>query len=162
NAGTWFVGKLQTERDKARLLDGLESAAAEQGALADRSYLESVISSLGNRVFLLHDVHRPRPVLFQSRWALSFLRGPMTREQVGRLMEPVKEQARQAAPMAIPLCTWCHTELGPEVTDRCPNPACGRMPWARAQFRVQDQAFREGLARAAAPAALPVGAKTTT
>src|SRR5262249_16100969 len=100
NAGTWFVGKLQTERDKARLLEGLESVAAEQGTLTDRSYLEPMTSSLGNRVFLLHDVHRPKPVLFRSRWALSFLRGPMTREQVSRLMEPVKEQARQAAPLA--------------------------------------------------------------
>ena len=58
NAGTWFVGKLQTERDKARLLEGLESVAAEHGTLTDRGYLETVIASLGNRVFLLHDIHR--------------------------------------------------------------------------------------------------------
>jgi hypothetical protein len=155
NAGTWFVGKLQTERDKARLLEGLETVAAEQGTLTDRSYLETVISSLGNRLFLLHDVHRPRPLLFQSRWALSFLRGPMTREQVAKLMEPVKQQARLGAPLAIPLCTWCHAELGPDVTDRCPNPACGKNPWANAQFRLQDKAFRDTLTRASASAALP-------
>src|SRR5205085_4010345 len=53
NAGTWFVGKLQTERDKARLLDGLESVAAEYGTMTDRGYLERVIASLGNRIFLL-------------------------------------------------------------------------------------------------------------
>ena len=58
NAGTWFVGKLQTERDKARLLEGLEGAAAEHGTLTDRAYLENVISSLGNRIFLMHDIHR--------------------------------------------------------------------------------------------------------
>ncbi len=62
NAGTWFVGKLQTERDKARLLEGLESVAAEHGTLTDRAYLETVISSLGNRIFLLHDIHRPDAV----------------------------------------------------------------------------------------------------
>lgn len=95
NAGTWIIGKLQTERDKARLLDGLEGVAAERGTLTHRKHLEEVISSLGKRVFLLHDVHRPRPVLFQSRWALSYLRGPMTREQIGELMEPLKS-ARKA------------------------------------------------------------------
>src|SRR3954470_19441546 len=71
NAGTWFVGKLQTERDKARLLEGLEGVAATRGTLTDRAYLEQVISALGNRVFLLHNVHRSKPILFQSRWALS-------------------------------------------------------------------------------------------
>src|SRR5262249_25756225 len=103
NAGTWFIGKLQTERDKMRLLEGLETVAAEAGTLTDRSYLETVIASLGNRVFLLHDIHRPAPVLFQSRWALSFLRGPMTKDQVAQLMEPVKQKSQPAAaPMAIP------------------------------------------------------------
>ena len=116
NAGTWFVGKLQTERDKARLLEGLEGVAAEHGTLTDRAYLETVISALGNRVFLLHDIHRGKPVLFQSRWALSFLRGPMTREQVALLMKPIKERetARDAVlaqsagpagpPAAPPIC----------------------------------------------------------
>src|SRR5262249_26384567 len=66
NAGSWFIGKLQTDRDKARLLEGLEGVAAETGTLTDRSYLETVIASLGNRIFLLHDIHRPAPILFQS------------------------------------------------------------------------------------------------
>ena len=61
--------------------------AAEHGTLTDKGYLERVIASLGNRIFLLHDIHRPKPLLFQTRWALSFLRGPMTREQVAILME---------------------------------------------------------------------------
>lgn len=93
NAGTWFVGKLQTERDKARLIEGLQGVAAERGTLNDRGHLEQVISALGNRVFLLHDVHRPQPILFQTRFALSFLRGPMTRDQVAQLMEPLKSAA---------------------------------------------------------------------
>ncbi|MFO0809454.1 MAG: DUF87 domain-containing protein [Gemmataceae bacterium] len=93
NAGTWFVGKLQTERDKARLIEGLQGVAAERGTLNDRGHLEQVISALGNRVFLLHDVHRPQPILFQTRFALSFLRGPMTRDQVAQLMEPQKHAA---------------------------------------------------------------------
>ncbi len=151
NAGTWFVGKLQTVYDKMRLLDGLESVAAEQGTLTDRDHLESVISSLGNRLFLMHDVHRPAPVLFQSRWALSYLRGPLTRDEVSRLMAPIKQEAATGGVLAIPLCTHCHAELGPEVTDTCPS--CGKRPWANAQFRRQEQAFREGLRATAPPAA---------
>jgi hypothetical protein len=87
NAGTWFVGKLQTERDKARLVEGLEGVAAERGTLSNRSYLETVISALGNRIFLLHSVHSGQPKLFQTRWALSFLRGPVTLDQIPRLLE---------------------------------------------------------------------------
>jgi hypothetical protein len=153
NAGTWFVGKLQTERDKMRLLEGLETVAAEQGTLTDRAYLETVISSLGNRIFLLHDIHRPKPILFQSRWALSFLRGPMTKDQVSRLMEPVKQRNESAAPLAIPLCTHCHQELTADVGDRCPH--CGQPPWANAQFRQQDKAYRESLRRAAPASSTP-------
>ena len=151
NAGTWFVGKLQTERDKARLLDGLESAAAEYGQGSNRADLDKKISALGNRIFLMHDVHRTGPaVVFQSRWALSFLRGPMTREQVSRLMEPLKNH--DAPPAVIPLCAACGADLGPEVTDHCPK--CGKYPWAVPQHRLEDKAFRQSLPRAAsAPAA---------
>src|SRR5206468_9336162 len=92
NAGTWLVGKLQTERDKGRLIEGLEGVAAERGSLSDRGYLENVISALSNRVFLMHDIHQPKPVVMQSRYALSFLRGPMSREQVADLMKPIKER----------------------------------------------------------------------
>src|SRR5262249_10363295 len=99
NAGTWLVGKLQTERDKAWLIEGLEGGAAERGSLSDRGYLESVISSLSNRVFLMHDIHQPKPMVIQSRYALSFLRGPMTREQVAELMKPIKKK-RQNQPEA--------------------------------------------------------------
>src|SRR5262249_12863665 len=90
--------KLQTERDKARLMEGLEGVAAERGTLSNRSYLEKVISALGNRIFLLHDVHRGQPLLFQSRWALSFLRGPITRDQISLLMDPIKEKEKPPKP----------------------------------------------------------------
>ncbi len=86
NMGTWFIGRLQTERDKARVLDGLEGAAAATGQAFDRARLESVVAALGSRVFLMHNVHESEPVVFHSRWALSYLRGPLTREQIRRLM----------------------------------------------------------------------------
>src|SRR5205085_5293727 len=101
NAGTWFVGKLQTERDKARLLDGLEGAAAERGARSNRADLEKTIGSLSNRVFLLHNIHRGgEATVFQTRFALSFLRGTMTRDEIGRLMAPLKD-GEGASPAAL-------------------------------------------------------------
>jgi hypothetical protein len=82
NTGTWFLGRLQTERDKARMLDGLEGAAA--GTL-DRAGADRLLSALDKRVFLLHDVHASGPTVFQTRWTLSYLRGPLSRDQIRRL-----------------------------------------------------------------------------
>jgi len=84
NAGSWFIGRLQTERDKARVMDGLSSAAS--GA-ADPDALDALISGLPKRTFLLHNVHEKQPVLFQTRWAMSYLAGPLAREQLRRLPE---------------------------------------------------------------------------
>lgn len=81
NTGTWFIGKLQTERDKNRLLDGLESAA---GGIP-RAAMDKLISSLGKRVFVLHNVHEKAPVLMQTRWVMNFLAGPLTRNQIPAL-----------------------------------------------------------------------------
>ncbi|MEA3376979.1 MAG: type IV secretion system DNA-binding domain-containing protein, partial [Chloroflexota bacterium] len=97
NAGTWFIGRLQTERDKMRVLDGLESATAQAGHALDRGELSRLISSLGKRVFLLHNVHEEAPVTFQTRWAMSYLRGPLTRLQVRELMEGREPDQRTRA-----------------------------------------------------------------
>ncbi len=82
NTGTWFLGRLQTERDKARMLDGLEGAAA--GSM-DRAETDRLLSALDKRVFLLHNVHEKAPVVFQTRWTLSYLRGPLSRDQIRSL-----------------------------------------------------------------------------
>lgn len=96
NTGTWFLGRLQTERDKNRVLDGLEGASAASGAAFDRGRMEILLSGLSSRVFLMNNVHEDAPVLFQSRWALSYLRGPLTRAQVQQLSQqrptPISEQ----------------------------------------------------------------------
>jgi hypothetical protein len=97
NAGTWFIGKLQTERDKLRVLDGLESVMAEGGVSLNRNQLDRTLSALNNRVFLLHNVHAPAPTIFYTRWAMSYLRGPLTRSQVRTLMAPFKTGASAAA-----------------------------------------------------------------
>ena len=79
NAGTWMIGKLQTDQDKQRLLDGLDSAMS--GGL-DRAEYDRLISTLGKRVFLLHNVNAKGPALFQTRWAMNYLTGPLTRTQI--------------------------------------------------------------------------------
>jgi len=100
NTGTWFIGRLQTERDKDRVLDGLESASSEAGQTLKRNELSRIISNLGKRVFLLHNVHEETPVTFSTRWAMSYLRGPLTRTQVRKLMADRKPDQPAPAPVA--------------------------------------------------------------
>lgn len=88
NTGTWFIGRLQTERDKARVLEGLEGAAVSSGKKFDKQGMEQILAGLGNRVFLLNNVHEDAPEVFQTRWTLSYLRGPLTRTQIKTLMDP--------------------------------------------------------------------------
>lgn len=86
NTGTWFIGRLQTERDKQRVMEGLEGAAASTGGRFDKGRMEETLAGLGNRVFLMNNVHDDEPVVFQTRWAMSYLRGPMGKPEIRRLM----------------------------------------------------------------------------
>ena len=88
NIGTWFLGRLQTERDKLRVLDGLEGAATSQNSKFDRASMEKLLSALGNRIFLLNNVHDSAPELFHVRWVMSYLAGPLTRSSIKKLMDP--------------------------------------------------------------------------
>jgi len=96
NAGTWFIGRLQTERDQARVLDGLEGAMSTAGGAFDREKLQRLIGGLGKRVFLLHNIHEDGPEVFETRWAMSYLRGPLTRSQIRTLMSGRKEAGAAA------------------------------------------------------------------
>jgi len=98
NAGTWFLGRLQTERDKARVMDGLEGASLSGQQPFDRQHMEQLLSALGNRVFLMNNVHDDAPAIFETRWALSYLRGPLTREQIKVIIEPIKTQQQMTSP----------------------------------------------------------------
>ena len=93
NIGTWFIGRLQTERDKARVMEGLEGATA--GGAFDKAATEQLLASLGKRVFYLHSVHEAAPTIFTTRWTLSYLAGPLTRDQI-RLLT-----ADRPAPTAV-------------------------------------------------------------
>jgi hypothetical protein len=97
NTGTWFIGRLQTERDKARVLEGLEGIAAGTGQKFDKAAMEQQLAGLDKRVFLLNNVHEDAPELFETRWALSYLRGPLTRAQIKQLMDGVKQAAEAGA-----------------------------------------------------------------
>jgi hypothetical protein len=101
NCGTWFLGRLQTERDKARVLDGLEGASAQAGANLNRAEMDKVLSALGKRTFLLNNVHETKPVVFQTRWAMSYLRGPLTREQIRTLTKDRRATASSPAEPAF-------------------------------------------------------------
>jgi hypothetical protein len=104
NAGTWFIGKLQTDQDKQRLLDGLESVA---GGI-NRSDFDKMISSLGKRVFLLHNVHASAPVEMATRWTMNYLAGPLTRVQIpalNKLVGTSKGPTASTSPVVQPAAT---------------------------------------------------------
>jgi hypothetical protein len=98
NTGTWFIGKLQAERDKERVLQGLKGAINEAGKSSEKVDHESIINKLKSRVFLMHNVHEDLPIVFHTRWAMSYLRGPLTRPQIRGLMEPKRLPATKVRP----------------------------------------------------------------
>jgi hypothetical protein len=127
NAGTWFIGRLQTERDKARVLDGLQGAAA--GGRFDRQAMETLLAGLGNRIFLMNNVHDDGPIVFETRWVMSYLRGPLTKDQIRALMRDRKPEA-SPAPAAAALSA-SHSSKRPALPPKVPQvflPAAGGGP----------------------------------
>lgn len=102
NCGTWFLGRLQTERDVDRVIDGLEGASQLAGQRLETAEIRRTLAGLSSRVFLMNDVHREAPELFHTRWALSYLRGPLTRSQIATLMAEHPARAREAASESSP------------------------------------------------------------
>jgi hypothetical protein len=105
NAGTWFLGRLQTERDKARVIEGLEGASAAAGKSFDKQAMEATLAGLRSRVFLMNNVHEDAPVLFETRHTLSFLRGPLTKKQIQTLMAPRAGSASPPVAAPTPITT---------------------------------------------------------
>jgi hypothetical protein len=124
NAGTWFIGRMQADRDKQRLLDGLEGVQAGQGGVS-RGQLDRMISSLQSRAFMLHNVHEDAPVVFYTRWAMSYLRGPLTRPQV-------QELAGDQAPPPAPGVTTVEAAPTPAPAAKpVPRPAPATAPYSK-------------------------------
>jgi Helicase HerA, central domain len=129
NIGTWWLGRLQTERDKARVLDGLEGAAASQNGSFDRNKMEQLLASLGNRIFLMNNVHEDAPVLFHVRWVMSYLAGPLGKRHVKQLMDPKRIVTQSAGASRV-------TDApAPSATAAAPSAARPRLP------RGADDAF---------------------
>ena len=129
NAGTWLIGRLQTEQDKNRLVDGLSSAAGgvDIGAVSD------TISNLGKRQFLLKRAGKDVPEVMTTRWAMSYLRGPLTRDQIGRAMTPAAAPAAAApAPVAepVPPAAAAAPDAAPTAAAALPDPAVAPAPAA--------------------------------
>jgi hypothetical protein len=155
NTGTWFVGRLQTDRDKARVLDALDGAMAGSNPIP-RAELDRMISGLGKRTFLMHSVHRGAPTLMTTRWVLSYLAGPMTLAQIRALTPPdAGEQEPAAAPtVAAPAATVPTTAVAPLAMAAPPTAAAAPaapstprplLPPDVRQFFVPPVARAEGL-----------------
>jgi len=121
NAGTWLIGKLQTERDKARVLEGLKSAISEVGGSGENIDYDEIISRLDSRVFLLHNVHEDEPYIFYTRWAMSYLRGPLTRPQVRKLMSTKKQIQQETSPGLFTQDLIIKEKIGPTNSEGLQN-----------------------------------------
>ncbi len=142
NAGTWFLGRLQTQRDKDRVLEGLEGASTAAGHAFNRKKMDEILSGLGNRVFVMNNVHNDQPVVFQTRWALSYLRGPLTREQIQTLMATRKQiPAACAAGSCRSRCGCPFGFRSPILGFRRRSPGCAAR---RARFLRAPARFAEG------------------
>ena len=97
NTGTWFIGKLQAERDKEKVIQGLRGAIVESGGIGGNVDYDLMINKLSSRVFILHNIHQGPPVIFQTRWAMSYLRGPLTKPQINELMKGRQIKAAPAS-----------------------------------------------------------------
>ncbi len=150
NTGTWFIGRLQTERDKARVIEGLEGVANTAGQPFDRQRMEQTLAGLGSRIFLLNNVHDDAPEIFESRWAMSYLRGPLTRNQIKTLMDPAKAVARATTVSATGATATppMNAPATQPVSDASPTPAAafsGRpvLPPETSQYFVSLRTVKE-------------------
>lgn len=114
NAGTWCIGRLQTERDKARIIEALTTASGE----IDTAAMDATISGLPKRAFVMHSTRESKPTVFSTRWAMSYLRGPMTRDEVGRFKNDIDEPtgaSNPPQPSETPSTGFGSTAAAPEI-----------------------------------------------
>ncbi len=144
NAGTWFLGRLQTERDKLRVLEGLEGASTHAGSKFDRGQMEKTLAGLGSRIFLMNNVHEDHPVLFETRWAMSYLRGPLTRNQLQKLTQQqtnasAGDSKNETASPATPLAPKPSVSTAKQAPALAASQIQAMIPNAIPQLIVQPQ-----------------------
>lgn len=147
NCGTWFIGKLQTERDKARVLEGLKTAS--NGDI-DAATLDSMLAQIAKRTFLMRSIYLKDPVLFRTRWTLSYLRGPLTLTQIAQLTDrngfeskpaPVSEpktNSSSSAPMIPPDVTqyFVRSSKGSQANYKAKVLAIGKLHFVDAKNKI--------------------------
>jgi len=151
NTGTWFIGRLQTERDKARVMEGLEGATAGN---FNKQAMERTIAGLGKRRFLLHNVHEDEPVVFNTRWVMSYLAGPLTRDHIRMLMKTAKNtvaaavravskpkrRTQDTAPSLPPSIDQFYVRgTGEEITYHPRLIAGGDVVFTSARYNIEDE-----------------------
>lgn len=151
NIGTWFLGRLQTERDKMRVLDGLAGASASQDQSFDRKDMEDRLSALGARVFLMNNVHDDGPEVFHVRWVMSYLRGPLSRNQIKQLMAEKREAQTQKT------ISPDTTQSPIPSTDTKPNPSRPAVPRGADEYFVPAEPGATGDKIQYAPAVIRLG-----
>jgi hypothetical protein len=154
NTGTWFIGRLQTERDKARVMEGLEGVS---DADFDKGEMERTLAGLGKRRFLLHNVHEDEAVVFNTRWVMSYLAGPLTRDAIRSLMGKAissvaatarklskpKRRAAAAAPALPPSIDQFFVPASGEDIVYYPRLiAAAELAYDSARYKVTDQRSR--------------------
>jgi len=93
NIGTWFIGKLQTRQDISKVIEGLAGKIKNM----DKSEIIQRISTLKGRTFFLKSAHEDTAKLFSTRWVLSYLKGPLSKQDIRTLMADKKEPAKLKA-----------------------------------------------------------------
>jgi hypothetical protein len=136
NMGTWFIGRLQTDRDRARLLDGLEGAFLTSGNAFDRQEMAELISSLSSRKFLMNNVHEDQPVLFETRWCLSYLRGPLSRTEIQLL---TRNQKVAPSTSASPVVSTAGADASVSTAAPAAKTATAAMPPSVSKQEVAPQ-----------------------
>ena len=100
NIGTWCIGRLQTRQDIERVIDGLGGKTDEQ---LSRQSIARLLANLPKRAFFLKSSHLQGIRLFGTRWAMSYLKGPLSKEEIARLMEGKKPLPEESGPITTGL-----------------------------------------------------------
>ncbi|MFK5924231.1 MAG: DUF853 family protein [Verrucomicrobiota bacterium] len=157
NIGTWFLGRLQTERDKMRVLDGISGASASQNQAFDRKAMENRLSALGARVFLMNNVHDDGPETFHVRWVMSYLRGPMSRKQIQRLMADKREAVTQRLQNSVAAQAAAPVEATPPQSDAKKVTVRPRLPRRADEYFVPAEPGANGANIRYIPALIRLG-----
>jgi hypothetical protein len=135
NIGTWFVGRLQTSQDQDRVVEGI--VGASDGKL-DGAKVRRLLSAMKGRQFLLNSAHLDDPLLFETRWVMSYLKGPIAQDDIKKLMAEKKAAGSAGTPVTPPQLSRSSSAL----------PEASRLPPVVGQNIEQRYHLRSGIGEA--------------